>query len=259
MNKKLIAIIALIGVIIILSLVLILAGRKKEGKATAFPDSDYPVDIDTSGKDIILNLDGSKTKELTWEMEIEDEAYVTVEQTKKEKNGKAQYKISPVRVGLTDITFTRKNKIGDYEYTAVNLTLPVSVQQTKDGLKVNASEGFRLNSRSNTTIGEDTDHPIFINNSDSKNPELVYVKGTGDWFVEDISENIIRNRAIDENGLTVDVIYEEGQYATSSDASKIPESPVIGEITIASAENQIRQKLEVKPNPSGGILIMKAK
>ena len=109
--KLKIAIIAASILVIILCIVLFIVTGKSGKKTNVFSYTDYPMNYQQDGANLIVNLNGKESKELSWSYEVSDDTYVDVTLKGKEKNGKATFIISPKVCGIVHVIFTRKSEV----------------------------------------------------------------------------------------------------------------------------------------------------
>lgn len=185
MNKrKLIIIVSISALIVILGLVLFLTRRSKDADLF-FEGSEYPVTVQLSGADLKITLDGGKTPDLAWTVEVEDPEVVKAELSGKEKKGRATFLVSPLTEGYTELRFTRSGETGGVSMTAVVITFSISAGTNEDGRLEAFIEEEPLISGQSEAGGTDTDFPFILENSYRENASILFPKGESDWYIRD--------------------------------------------------------------------------
>lgn len=204
MKKKKIIIISIIVllILIIATIVIIHIVRSQPRKTELFEYNevvvvDYPVSYkpDKEGN-IVVSLDGSKTPNLSWDVRVYDDSYVDVAIQGKESNGKATYVISPKAAGMTRVDFVRTRDIAGLSVDEVYISLDVYVGESSEGFELTCTDPYYINGCD--VIGENTDHPVVLNNSEYidgsdvydfgyDNPisgDLIFASGQSDWVLD---------------------------------------------------------------------------
>ena len=84
-----------------LGILIFIGVRSYMSDQRAMVGEDYTAAYNIKDNKITIKLDGSATKNLSWEVEIGDPEMVSVAVKKKERGGKATYVISPLSFFLT--------------------------------------------------------------------------------------------------------------------------------------------------------------
>lgn len=219
MKKKLIVAIPILVVIAVIVLILILTRDKEEDQDRFFADSGYPVSIEENGANLKVTLDGSKTKDLSWSVKVNDEAIVSVEPKGEEKKGKATFLVSPKQGGLVDVEFIRSGAESGSEVTAVNLVLPVLVQEEEGKLKAFCAEEAYIRSL-NETGGSELEYPYFLENHEDGTAAITFPKGDSDWVFVDPDGVVRTGASVGENGESIRNVYREANSAEEPEAEE---------------------------------------
>lgn len=215
MKKRylIIAIIILILLVAIVTIFMIRRSRRELRTTELFQDSDYPISFETKEGKVIVKLNGSKSPDLMWEAEIEDEEYVKVEAEGKERKGKAQFIISPLKVGSTRVNFVRRQEAAGHQVDVSLISLPVYSFEVKGTMAVDVLENPNIENDT-MVIGAETEHPIvlcgkseFYQNVDLYRSVMMDASGT-DAKAEDVQNLILGN---------IDFLNGKGDWTIDSD------------------------------------------
>ncbi len=216
MNRKH-AIIITLALIVLLSAVLLIlqfAGGKKT--VSLFNDTDYPAICKQKGSDLIISLDGGKTKDLTWECEVASPEIAEAKIKGTEKKGKAAFTVTPKAAGETDVIFTRKQAVGDYEVTAVKMYISVNVKKTDKGFTTEVSDDNMLIPGNEYICASSTDYPFLLKNESDGSSRIVFLNGINDWRVNESDDRIRLFGSVDDEGRWIyDIMYSSGGTDTS--------------------------------------------
>ena len=83
-----------------------------------FLDTDYPVYVLEKGGNVLLELDGSKPPDLTWQAAFSDETVAALADGTNEASGKRKVTLTLAATGYTILSFTRSAQIGSVSYDA---------------------------------------------------------------------------------------------------------------------------------------------
>ena len=145
-------------------------------QASFFEDSAYPAKISMKGSGLLVELDGSQTPDLQWEIECNQNDIVTIAPEGKENGGKLQFQVSPVTAGYAVMNCTRTIQIGEKIYPAAEIRLEVVVSAVSGG-------GLE------TAVTDVRQYISVLGAKDSAQPFLiigdsVFFPSGGDWTVE---------------------------------------------------------------------------
>ena len=207
MNKKVLLACLLAFILLIIGVIIGLYVRKKK-QSQVFIESDYPFTYEVLKDNTLkITLDGSKTKQLTWTYEIEDEEYISVTPKGKEHGGKATFIVAPKASGLTNIKFKRSTDLAGYAYDAAVINAPIYVTETNGGLAISFLENPWL-AVGPEPVAEDTDYPFLISYNEVGSPELLYIKGKNDWTVADPNNIVTTMISSGADGVDSEIIYK---------------------------------------------------
>ena len=254
--KLKIAIIAASILVIILCIVLFIVTGKSGKKTDVFSDTDYPMSYQQDGGNLIVNLNGKESKELSWSYEVSDDTYVDVTLKGKEKNGKATFIISPKVCGIVHVIFTRKSEVADYSIDEVTIDFPIYVAETEEGLKVTHLEAAKQTQSSGGVIGEDTEFPVLLKTGENGMAIIKFVNGSNDWVVDpDPLGYVDMYGAIDDDGDFIYVVEKEYGFATSTDVEVASDGSaqeiVVAEETDPTGGQRVETKLKASSESLG--------
>lgn len=224
MKKRylIIAIIILILLVAIVTIFMIRKSRRELRTTELFQDSDYPISFEMKEGKVFVKLNGSKTPDLTWEAEIEDEEYVKVEAEGKERKGKAQFIISPLKVGSTRVNFVRRQEAAGHQVDVSLISLPVYSFEVKGTMAVDVLEDPYIENDT-MVIGAETEHPVvlcgkseFYQNVDLYRSAMMDASGT-DAKAEDVQNLILGN---------IDFLNGKGDWSIESEEYFIREDNI---------------------------------
>jgi hypothetical protein len=241
MNKK--ALLAC-GVALLLLIIAVIVGLKisNKKKNQTVLDSDYPITYEMKKNgSMSLKLNGKKTKDLQWTMEVEDQNVVSVVQKGKESGGKAKYVISPVAEGLSGVTFKRSSEINGYSYNAVTIRLPIYVADENGKLKINLLENPVV-SMGPIACAKDSDYPFLVGLSEEGEPDVTFVNGISDWTFADPNNILQSATTVDSEGKTHLIMSQTD-----------PKTGIIKEttVTLSSASLGLTEELDITIDVNG--------
>ncbi len=197
MNKKVLLACAIAFMVLVISFVSFLYIRKQRKERTVI-DSEYPIVYTVKDDVIRLTLNGKRTKELSWTVDVENESFVSVTQKGEERNGKAKYILTPKAEGLTSVDFRRSTTIGGYDYDAVDISLPIYVAENQGKLVINFLEEPKV-IMGPEVVAKDSEYPFLVGRNDQGQPELTFINGMSDWTITDPNEIVVANTSKDGN------------------------------------------------------------
>ena len=231
-----------LAVVIIIVLILLLA-RPKEKTVSLFEDQ-YPMKVtQTSEGGLVIELDGSKTKDVDWEIEERDsDDPVSSVSTKENDNGVLFITVTPLHTGFDKLKIKKYRKIMDVSYEEADILIEYAVSEEGESLFT-----FLTNTVENTADSEagalDTEYPYLIVGN------TVYFPNVGDWRLynadlgKDVSDEDINSGRDDEgrNYSRVDYLDDSGEK----------------NLILASETLQIEVPLKATYNEDGTIKIEK--
>ena len=280
-------IILLVGIVVIGAAVLFLVftGRK-DGikKVSLFADSDYPCEYqEEEDGTLLVTLHGERSKELFWEADAEEESFATVSPEGKEKDGEATFRVAPVQSGGTKIFFVRKNKVEDYEFTVVTLTLPVMVEGTAESEDGEKSMAVRVRDR--CTIedggkdvgGVSTKNPYLLVNETDGTGKILFLNGMSDWEVSGDTDKIKysqmsvdgklfikveaaeKETTAEETAIDTDTTENTGASGTEEQANVDSKKTETVKLTISSEAEKVKEIIEVTLDAEGNVSLKAGK
>ena len=184
MKRKLLIVLPLLIVIMILALILFFTREKKEEKQVLLEKGGYTVTTqgEKDGK-LRLLLDGSPSKDSSWILEAEETIFLEIQQDGKEKNGKAEYLLTPKEAGEVKLSFVRKAEVQGISYELVRVSLPVLVTDD-NGPSLLFEDGSDIVLGS-IAGGLTTDMPYLIRNSGDGTAVVTLPDKSSDWYFTD--------------------------------------------------------------------------
>ncbi len=195
MNKKKIIIIGIIALVVIaIGIYVLIAIRNQRMRTNGlFDDSDYPVTYTYEENTLVVNLDGSKTPTIGWEVKIDNEEKVEVTQEGKAPRTKAKYVIKPTAPGLTRVRFIKAVSAAGHKLNIAEINIPIYVGELGDGFEIQClDDPYYI--KGYDVIGGDTDYPVILNNATMDGEALsqdmneftgniVFLNGQNDWVL----------------------------------------------------------------------------
>lgn len=89
-------------------------------------NTDYPVYVTKQEQNLLLELDGSESVDLQWEISFSDETIAAADH-QPENRGKRKVVLTPLAVGFTTVSFMRTGEISGYRYDAVRIDADIYV------------------------------------------------------------------------------------------------------------------------------------
>ena len=231
-------------------------GKKKTGsdsekdtvKTEYFTDTDYPLYVTSTGTELDLKLDGSKTPSLTWDTSIAPGGIIFAENDAKEDKGVLNSTIKPKGGGLVTVTYTRNATIAGMEYAVARIEADIiAVADDTGKLSVSVSDVRQTLSASGA---EDTDTPFVLEGN------RVFMPGGGDWELitpgsaEDAYPVYTIYRGIDDNGYSYfSVTKNTLDYDTEAQSSE--SSPETESAADASSEPSENDEIILKSESLG--------
>ena len=200
-HKKAAVICAAVLIIAAALTVLAIVHGNRGGKGSRtlyFEGSDYPVYVTEYSDKLVFELDGSKTKELSWTSELKPYGIARVDPKQKEKKGKLTYNLEPYQTGYATISFVRSSTIKDISYNVAEIYADFYVAADEKGNLKMSLVGMRQNLATAGALNTDTPYLV-----DGK---CVLLPNGGDWtMTAEIPEGYPRNLFLiyqytDENG-----------------------------------------------------------
>ncbi len=214
MKRKLIVAIPILAVIALLLLILFLTRDKEQDREKLLADSGYPVSLAEDGEKLKVNLDGSKTEDLTWNVKVENTDMLSVSRQGEEKKGKAGFLISPNIAGLTNVIFTRSGDVAGQELTVAEIELPVIVYEEEGRLVARAAEEAVVKEAKDVG-GSALEYPYILENHEDGTADISFPKGEADWVFLDPDGIVGTNDNVGADGKSVRSVYRKS--VTSSD------------------------------------------
>lgn len=146
--------------------------------AEYFGDTDYPVKVTTKDGKVILDLDGSKTPDLTWQVVSDDteQAVIKAENDGEETEGRLSTVITPVSVGYATVSCTRGSEVSGIAFNVSHIEAEVYTSIDENG---NISATLS-DIRQTKSLGGalDTKTPFLLDKN------AIILPNGGDWTVE---------------------------------------------------------------------------
>lgn len=230
--------IIVLSVLVIFVIVAAVMGLSKKGSSETkneyFTQSIYPVST-TSQKDgkLLVTIDGSVTANLDWTIENSAEDKVKIKK-RDEKDGVLSVEVSPVASGYATVTFLRKGKIKDTDYTAAKVTAELLTEESdQEVLSVVMSDIYQ----SNAYVGAaDTKTPFLIQGS------RILLPSGGDWEVLDNKNYEIYPGVSDDKVAYIDVFSASSIDKDNDDSMQL---------TLQSKELELTFDLSYRVNEIG--------
>ena len=148
-----------------------------------FENSGYPVKVVLSGKELRIELDGSKSPDSEWTVVSDDtEGEVLKTETDgEEKDSKLSVVGTPVSIGYAMLTFTRSGEVKGLAYNAVTIEADISVTSDDDGNLKAAVSDIRQSTSNAGAL--DTETPFLLDGN------TVILPAGGDWVLTPYNEN----------------------------------------------------------------------
>ncbi|MCR5103385.1 MAG: hypothetical protein K6B68_02890 [Eubacterium sp.] len=250
--KKQFFIISLVVLFLILGALVVVGIRSNIKNNELFADTDYPVLIKKKNGTIIIKLDGHRTPNLKWEVEISDTDLVQVVQRGIEFRGSAKFVIVPLKDGLTRVRFVRSKEIAGKKVNVAEINVPVYI--TNSGKLTADCLDAPFLVKGPEIIGENSRSPVLLTQYDNDNYRIEFISGKGDWTLQDPNGQLemeVRN----EDGKECGYISRKEQTGQTSDNPASQQSnEVMG--TLSSQSQQITKEIKVIFNKNGTVKIM---
>ncbi len=202
-KKNIIMIAAAVIVLLCIALLIDSVVREKKKWSRMYEDTDYPCRFKVSGDSLEFELQSKANGELAWQAEVEEDhsQFVDVVPDGKETGKRVRYKIAPKAVGRVEITFSKSRELGDNSIRIVELTVPVFVYETGDGIAVTCTGGCYLVDMGGEMGGTDTDSPYLLLSREDGEGRICFAGSSMDWTLSEENEAVWFIFSTDEDGM----------------------------------------------------------
>ena len=248
--KKRYFIIAIAVLLVILGVLVYIGIAGASSNTDLFAQSDYPVKYSLKKGNMVVKLDGHRSRDLKWSFDITDDTKVAVAQSGFEFNGKAKYIITPKEEGLTRVRFFRTRNIAGSDINVAEIHMPIFVTNTNGVLNVTfLSDPYLVDAP--LIIGEATANPVFIEDNEEGSSVIRFANGQGDWGVENPDNVLSINISADGNRTIATLSKIENAGADGVDVHNTS-------IVLSSASLEVREELAVTFENDGTVTVKRA-
>lgn len=224
-------------------------------EAGYFEDSAYPVHASIEGSCLLIELDGSATPDLKWEIACSKEDMVTIEDKGDEDGGVRRFLILPKAEGYVDVVCTRSMAFGTQTYPVAEIWMSVLVGENPyAALEASLTDVQQTLAE---TGAADTDTPFLLVGS-----RIVFPNG-GDWIVtqEEGTEDLFAIGEGTDGAVRYAEVYQKGQILfeetedSAADGTE-PEAVTIPGILLTSGSLGREIRVGMRMNADGQMILV---